>query len=145
MIIPLKHHQKIYGVKPEIVGRHDNWITDNCFMLHTSAKPCLRRLKPAIRQYDEGKFISVVDRFFGNGTYIPLEVLNPKVFIPGLPKITGVRLGSGKWSVVIDQVYFDYFTSLGLSFVTNGQWNTKHGVGIMKDDQLVGIVMPIIE
>ncbi len=145
MRIPLNHHKKIYGVKPGIVGRHDNWITDNCFMLHTSVKSCLRRLKPAIRQYDEGKFISVVDRFFRNGTYIPLEVVNPKVSISGLPKITGVRLGSGEWSVVIDQVYFDYFTSLGLSFVTNGQCNKKHGVGIMKDDQLVGIVMPIIE
>lgn len=145
MRIPLNHRQKIYGVKSEIVGRHNNWITNNCFMLHTSVKPYLRRLKPAICQYDEEKFTSIIDRFFGNGVYIPLEVLDPEVSISGLPKITGVRLGSGEWSVVIDQVYFDYFTSLGLSFVTNGQWNITDGIGIMKSDQLVGIVMPILE
>lgn len=145
MIIPLNHHRKVYGVKPGTVGRHREWITDNCFMLHTSVKRCLRRLKPATHQYDEGKFLCVVNRFFGNGSYVPLEVLDTEILIPELPKITGVRLGSGEWSVIIDRVYFDYFTSLGLSFVTNGQCNKKHGVGLMKDDQLVGVVMPILE
>ena len=145
MIIPLQHNKKLYAEKRRLIGRHGNWVTNDVFMIKTSVKKCYRRLKPAIPQREESEFNVVLERFFPEKVYMPLIVHEEGVTFEEVPGLVCVRIGLGEWSTLIDKVYFDYFDSLGVTFVTNGRWNKNDAVGLLLKGELVGLVMPVRE